>query len=76
MRAVLVTFLISRHVLPKCLLAFLTQKVHLRRLCKLVRLLFGVAFRAIEPLFATWSADGYLRVQDMLAVKLYSISCC
>lgn len=75
MRAILIALLISRHVLSERLLAFLTQEMHLRCFRKLMRLLFGVALWAIEPLLAAWSADGDLRVQDMLAVlKLHVIS--
>ena len=63
MRAVLIALLIRTHILPKRLLALLAHKHHLRRLGQPVRRLrFCVTFGTVEPLFATWRADGDLCV--------------
>lgn len=67
MRAVLVTLIVFRHVLPECLLAFFAGEGHLRSLSQPMVLSFAMTLRAIVPLLAAGSADGYLRVQDMFA---------
>lgn len=64
-RAILVAFLVSGHVLPKCLFTFLAHESHLQCFCKLMRLRLCMALGTVEPLFAARSTDGDLGVQDM-----------
>ena len=65
MRTVLIALLVGSHVLPECLLTFLAHENHLQCLFEGVRLRLTMAFRAIVPLFAAWSADRYLSIQNV-----------
>lgn len=71
----LVALIVVGHVFAECLFAFLAEEVHLHRLLQLVVLRLRVTFGAVEPLFATWSADGDLRVQDVFAGMYGDIVC-
>ncbi len=75
MWAELVALLVVGHVFAECLFAFLAQEVHLHRLLELVVLRLRVALGAIEPLLATWSADGDLCVQNVFAGMHGDIAC-
>ena len=68
-RAVLVALLVVGHVLAERLLALFADERHLHRFSELVVLRFGVAFGAVEPLFAARSPDRDLRVEDVLASR-------
>jgi hypothetical protein len=68
MWTVFIALLVGRHILSERLFAFLAHKNHLRCLLQGVCLRFTVAFGAIVPLFAAWSTDGDLSVQDVFTV--------
>ena len=57
---VLVTLLELLHVFSKAFLALLAGEGHFESLFERVRLAFGMALRAVEPLPAAWGADGDL----------------
>jgi len=57
MRAVLITIVEFRHVFPETLFAFFAGEDHFGGLFEGVGLGFGVAFGAVEPLFAAGGAD-------------------
>jgi hypothetical protein len=67
-RTILIALIEIRDVFPEGFLALLADECHLRRLCKLMRLRFCVAFGTIEPLLAAGRTDGNLGIQDVLAV--------
>jgi hypothetical protein len=69
-RAVLVALFICRHILPESPAAAFAHEYHLGGLRQRVGLFFGVAFGALIPFFAAWSADRYLCVQYMFAAGL------
>ena len=75
MRTVLIALLITIHVFAKRLLAFLAHEDHLGRLPQTVILRLSMAFRAVEPLPATWGAYGNLRIQDMFAGQKEQVQC-
>jgi len=57
MRAVLIAVVEFRHILPEALFALFAGEDHFGGLFEAVRLGFGVAFGAVEPLFAAGGAD-------------------
>jgi hypothetical protein len=66
-RAVLVTLVELRRVLPETLLALFTGEYHFGGFGERVGFLFEVAFGAVEPFSAAGRADGYLGVEDVFA---------
>ena len=66
---VLICFLKLGNLFAEGALAFLAEEDHIHCWHELVVLtpVFRMAFWAIEPLFAAWSANGHLRVQNMSA---------
>lgn len=67
-RAVLVAVFEFGHVFAETLFTFLACKGHFHGLFESVVLGFGVAFGAVEPLFAARGADGDLGVEDVFAI--------
>lgn len=66
-RAVLVAVLVFAHILPEDFLALFAGKDHFHGLFEGVCLLFGVAFGAVEPLFAARGANRDLGVENVFA---------
>lgn len=69
-RTILVTLFVRRHVLPKRLSTLFAHEHHVVGLRKSMRLLFGVAFGAIEPLLAAGCSDRNLGIEDMFTVVI------
>jgi len=51
MRAILITIFKDSQILPKSLLALLTDEHHLYRLCQLMSLCFSVTVRTLSSVF-------------------------
>ena len=66
---ILVALLVAGHVFAKRLFALFTDKHHLCCLLQSVVLRFGMAFGAVEPLFAARRANRHLGVEDVFAVN-------
>ena len=67
MGAVLICFFELKDVLAEHLLADFTGKYHLCGFFEFVVRHFVVAFGTVEPLFAAWSTDSSLHVENVLA---------
>ena len=68
MRTVFVALIELCDIFPEGFFALLADECHLRRLRKLMRLRFCVAFGTIEPLLAAGRADRNLGIQDVLTI--------
>jgi len=58
----------------EALLALLTGKGHLLALLQGMLLRLAMAFCAVEPLSATWGADGNLSIEDVFAGSVVLVS--
>jgi hypothetical protein len=69
MRAVFVALFVDGHILAESFLTLFADESHLRCPLKCMCLGLCMTFRTVEPLLATWGADGDLGIQDVFAME-------